>query len=123
VPLLKVQCHLLRYGVPLGKGADTDSRVWGFISAWDFLVVVQDVTTWALSNFECFHARPEAENLPNGLRIAADFYFTMMPRRQPPFASGRSVRTLSNTPEPGLRAAALWLGGGVAGETGSVHRH
>jgi hypothetical protein len=76
---------------------------------WDFLVVVRDVTTWALSNFECFHARPEAENLPNGVRIAADFYFTMMPRRLPPFASGRSVRTLSSTPEPGLRAAALWL--------------
>jgi hypothetical protein len=91
------------------EGYDPDSRVWGFISASDFLVVVRDVTTWALSNFECFHARPEAENLPNGVRIAADFYFTMMPRRLPPFASGRSVRTLSHTPEPGLRAAALWL--------------
>jgi hypothetical protein len=90
-------------------GYDPDRRVWGFISAWDFLVVVRDVTTWALSNFECFRARPEAENLPNGVRIAADFYFTMMPRRLPPFASGRSVRTLSSTPEPGLRAAALWL--------------
>jgi hypothetical protein len=90
-------------------GYDPDRRVWGFISSRDFLVVVRDVTTWALSNFECFHARPEAENLPNGVRIAADFYFTMMPRRLPPFASGRSVRTLSNTPEPGLRAAALWL--------------
>jgi hypothetical protein len=88
---------------------DPDRRVWGFISARDFLVVVRDVTTWALSNFECFHARPEAENLPNGVRIAADFYLTMMPRRLPPFVSGRSVRTLSNTPEPGLRAAALWM--------------
>jgi hypothetical protein len=91
------------------EGYDPDSRVWGFISASDFLVVVQDVTTWALSNFECFHSRPEAENLPNGVRIAADFYFTMMPRRLPPFASGRSVRTLRNTAEPGLRVAALWL--------------
>jgi hypothetical protein len=90
-------------------GYDPDRRVWGFISARDFLAVVRDVTTWALSNFECFHARPEAENLPNGVRIAADFYFTMMPRRLPPFASGHSVRTLIDTAEPGLRAAALWL--------------
>lgn len=90
-------------------GHDPDRRVWGFISASDFLDVVQDVTTWALSNFECFHARPEAENLPNGVRIAAGFYFTILPRRLPPFASGRSVRTLRETSEPGLRAAALWL--------------
>jgi len=91
------------------EGCDPDTRVWGYISACDFLVVVRDVTTWALSNFECFHARPEAENLPNGVRIAAGFYFTMMPRLLPPFASGRAVRTLSGTAEPGLRAAALWL--------------
>jgi hypothetical protein len=38
-------------------GYDPDRRVWRFISARDFLVVVRDVTTWALSNFECFHAR------------------------------------------------------------------
>ena len=91
------------------EGRDPDSRVWGFISASGFLDVVQDVNTWALSNFESFHARPEAENLPNGVRIAAGFYFTMMPRRLLPFASGHSVRTLRKTAEPGLRAAALWL--------------
>jgi hypothetical protein len=90
-------------------GYDPDRRVWGFISAADFLKVVQDVTTWALSNFECFAARPEAENLPNGVRSAAGFYFTMMPRRLPPFASGTAVRTLRKTAEPGLRAAALWF--------------
>jgi hypothetical protein len=91
------------------EGYDPDYRVWGVIGALDFLVVVQDVTTWALSNFECFPARPEAENLPNGVRNPADFYFTMLPRRLLPFASGSSVRTLRNTAEPGLRAAALWL--------------
>lgn len=89
------------------EGRDPDSRVWGFIGASDFLGVVQDVTTWALSNFESFHARPEAENLPNGVRIAAGFYFTMMPRHLLPFASGHSVRTLRKTAEPGLRAAVI----------------
>jgi hypothetical protein len=29
-------------------GYDPDSRAWGFISAREFLVVVRDVTTWAL---------------------------------------------------------------------------
>ena len=90
-------------------GDNPDSRVWGLIGASDFLVVVQDVATWALSNFECFPARPEAENLPNGVRNPADFYFTMKPRRLPPYASGSPLRTLAKTPEPGLRAAALWL--------------
>jgi hypothetical protein len=79
------------------------------VSAADFLKVVQDVTTWALSNFECFAARPEAENLPNGVRSAAGIYFTMMPRRLLPFASRTAVRTLRKTGEPGLRAAALWM--------------
>jgi hypothetical protein len=90
-------------------GHDPDNRIWGPLSASEFLIVVQDVTTWALSNFECFCARPESENLPTGVRIVADFYFTMMPRHLPPFASGFSVRTLRKTPEPGLRAAALWM--------------
>jgi hypothetical protein len=69
-----------------------------------------------LSNFECFPARPDAENLPNGVRSAADFYFTMMPRRLLPFASGSSVRTLRKTAEPGLRAAALWLAEALLGK-------
>jgi hypothetical protein len=44
------------------EGRDPASRIWGFIGASDFLDVVQDVTTWALSNIESFHARPEAEH-------------------------------------------------------------
>jgi hypothetical protein len=75
-------------------------RIWLDRSAGD--------ATRALSNFECFHARPEAETLPTGVRIVADFYFTMMPRHLPPFASESDVRTLRKTAEPGLRAAALW---------------
>ena len=97
-------------------GHDPDNRIWGPLSASEFLIVVQDVTTWALSNFECFHARPEAENLPTGVRIVADFYFTMMPRHLPPFASESDVRTLRKTAEPGLRAAALWWAEALLGK-------
>jgi hypothetical protein len=75
-------------------GHDPDNRIWGPLSASAFLIVVHDVTTWALSNFQGFHARPEAEDLPTGVRIVADFYFTMMPRHLPPFASESDVRTL-----------------------------
>jgi hypothetical protein len=75
-------------------GHDPDNRIWGPLSASEFLIVVQDVTTWALSNFECFHARLEAENLPTGVRIVADFYFTMMPRHLSPFASDLSKRSI-----------------------------
>jgi hypothetical protein len=63
-----------------------------------------------------FTARPEAENLPTGVRIVADFYFTMMPRHLPPFASESDVRTLRKTAEPGLRAAALWWAEALLGK-------
>jgi hypothetical protein len=98
------------------EGHDPDNRIWGPLSASEFLIVVQDVTTWASSNFECFHARPEAEDLPTGVRIVAEFYFTMMPRHLPPFASEFDVRTLRRTAEPGLRAAALWWAEALLGK-------
>jgi hypothetical protein len=104
-PLLAVERMETAIDRALG-GHDPDNRIWGPLSASEFLIVVQDVTTWSLSNFECFCARPEAENLPTGVRIVADFYFTMVPGHLPPFASGFSLR---KTPEPGLRAAALWM--------------
>jgi hypothetical protein len=54
-------------------------------------------------------SRRRAQSRSEGLEGECDFYFTMMPRRLLPFASGSSVRTLRKTAEPGLRAAALWL--------------
>jgi len=48
------------------------------------------------------------EHPASRVRIVADFYFTMMPRHLPPFASESDVRALRKTAESRLRAAALW---------------
>ena len=42
-------------------GEAPDAFTWGPLRANDFLQIVQDVTSWALTNFEAFKARPAAE--------------------------------------------------------------
>ena len=46
-------------------GEAPDASTWGALRASDFLQIVQDVTSWALTNFEAFKARPAAEELPH----------------------------------------------------------
>jgi hypothetical protein len=60
-------------------GDAPDAFNWGPLRANDFLQIVQDVTSWALTNFEAFKARSDA-----------------------------IVRTLSSVNDPALRCAALW---------------
>jgi hypothetical protein len=48
-------------------GESPEVLVWGPLCADEFLRIVQDVTSWALTNFEAFSARPAAEELPMGI--------------------------------------------------------
>jgi len=62
-----------------------------------------DVTSWALTNFEVFRARPAAEELPLSIIGTGRPYFGKAPRLQLPFDSNGAVRTLSSvgkTPKP-----------------------
>jgi TniQ len=90
------------------SGESPDFCTWGPLRADDFLQIVQDVTSWALTNFEAFKARPAAEELPHGIGGTGSPYFGKAPRLQPPYDSDAAVRTLSSVNEPALRCAALW---------------
>lgn len=81
---------------------------WGDLTASAFLQVVHDVTTWSLTNFESFKARPASEDPPSGTRLWQTPYFTMSHRYQPPFEDALTLRTLSSVNLPELRCPALW---------------
>jgi hypothetical protein len=89
---------------------------WGPLTASEFLQVVHDVTSWALTNFEAFNARPAAESLPVPTWLAGTPLFGKSPRYQPPFDSARSVRMLSSVNDPTLRCPALWWAHILLGE-------
>src|SRR5271167_4875322 len=65
-------------------GEAPDASTWGPLRASDFLPIVQDVTSWALTNFQPFKARPAAEELPHGISGTGSPYFRNAPRLQPP---------------------------------------
>jgi hypothetical protein len=81
---------------------------WGPLTASAFLQVVRDVTSWALTNFEAFSARPAVERLPFPTWLAGTPLFGKSPRYQPSFDSAKSVRMLSSVNDPALRCPALW---------------
>jgi hypothetical protein len=56
-------------------GESPDVRTWGLLCADEFLRIVQDVTSWALTNFEAFRARPAAEEVPLGILGTGRPYF------------------------------------------------
>ena len=89
-------------------GEGPDAVTWGPLRANEFLQIVHDVTSWALTNFEAFKARPAAEELPHGISGTGSPYFRKAPRLQPPYDSDAIVRTLSSVNDPALRCAALW---------------
>jgi hypothetical protein len=89
-------------------GEAPNTFTWGPLNAVNVLRVVHDVTSWALTNFEDFRARPAAEELPTFVRGVGAPYFSRSGRLQPPFDSNRPVRTLSCVNDPALRCPALW---------------
>jgi hypothetical protein len=89
-------------------GETPNAFTWGSLRADEFLRIVRDVTSWALTNFEAFKARPAAEELPNGISGTGNPYFGKAPRLQPPFDASSAVRTLSSVNDPAQRCPALW---------------
>ena len=89
-------------------GEAPNNFTWGSLRADDFLRIVHDVTSWALTNFEAFRARPVAEELPYGISRTGSPYFGKAPRLQLPFDSNCTVRSLSSVNDAALRCPALW---------------
>ena len=94
---------------------------WGSITAPEFLQIVHDVTSWSLTNFEAFKARPAAEDLPHPIKLAGGFYFAIPNRIQPPFDADQPVRTLSSVNNPAMRSPALWWAHVLLCETHRCH--
>jgi hypothetical protein len=98
-------------------GETPDVVTWGPFRANEFLGIVQDVTSWALTNFEAFRARPAAEALPHGVSGTGSPYFGKAPRLQTPFDSNATVRILLSVNDPALRCPALWWAHVLLAET------
>jgi hypothetical protein len=90
-------------------GGAPDAFTWSPLRANDFLQIVQDVTSWALTNFEALKARPAAEELPHGISGTDSPYVRKAPRLQPPYDSHAIVR-------PYLRSTSLTFGARRSGE-------
>ena len=56
-------------------GEAPSSHDWGTLTPSEFLQVAHDVTTWSLTNFEAFKARPASEDPPAGTRLWETPYF------------------------------------------------
>ena len=92
-------------GALCGTRPETD---WGLLSSKEFLKIISDLTAWALSNFEAFRAQPPAAQLPSIVSMSSPKIFTPPRRLLAPYGGERSIRTLPQSPHPGLRCGALW---------------
>lgn len=90
------------------SGRPPHAPTWGILQAADFLTIIDDLTSWARSNFELTAAYPPIHSLPIGLPGATSALFS--PRRRPllPWRTGGRVQTLASVVDPAARAAALW---------------
>ena len=89
-------------------GRAPNATDWGRLSAPDFLRIVQDITTWSLTNFEAFKSRPPSEKVPTDTSLWETPYYKLSYRYQPPFDSELPLRTLASVNAPELRCPALW---------------
>ncbi|MEI6719172.1 MAG: TniQ family protein [Betaproteobacteria bacterium] len=98
------------------SGRPPHAPTWGILSANEFLTIIQDISCWALSNFEDRAAYPPIYSPPPGLPGADTPLFARKRRPVPPRRPGRSVRTLADVVNPAARCAALWWAYGLAAD-------
>jgi hypothetical protein len=89
-------------------GEPPNSSDWGPLSSTEFLRVVHDVTTWALTNFESFKARPVTEDRRTRTGLEGSPFHVTRFRFPPPFEATETLRHISTVIHPELRCAALW---------------
>ena len=84
-------------------------KLWGPIGAQDFLMVVQDVASFVLTNFSDQPLPPictmDLEQFSRSGEIAC---FARRPRRREPWSEHSKVATLASIGDPGLRRCALF---------------
>jgi len=90
------------------RGAAPPEEQWGAIDATDFLHVVRDVASWAITNFEPFPAHPAAYSIPPQLHLGTFDPFRWPHRRSPAWDHRIGATPLNAVFDPCLRRAALW---------------
>ena len=92
------------------SGQNPNRLVWGKLSAEEFLVVVQDVTTWALTHFEPVRAWSIAEEL-SPVEEQEGYGMVGRLRRMLPsdYRGHQFIRTLRDVTTPRVRGAARWV--------------
>ena len=90
-------------------GLPPDEDEWGALDADGFLHVVDDVTTWSLTNFELFRAPCPADVFVSKSAPVLPNIFRFWGTPAPPWTAQSTVVHLRDRIEPAVRRSALWL--------------
>jgi len=91
-------------------GIQPNRLLWGALEAREFLQVLSDLTTWALTHFEPVRAWSLAEDLTAAEEQEGYGLIGRVRRMSAAdYAAGQSVRTLSDIALPKVRGSALWV--------------
>lgn len=91
-------------------GVPPPRHLWGALKPDEFLRVLMDLTTWALTHFEPVRSWSAAEELTSIERIEGSGIVGRYIRLTPwSYGQRRATRTLADVHDPTLRGSALWL--------------
>jgi hypothetical protein len=91
------------------SGIPPDAWSWGKLAAEEFLMILTDVTTWALTHFEPVRSWSVAEDLtPTEEQEGYGLIGRVRRMSASEYGGSRTMRTLREVSNPRVRAAALW---------------
>jgi hypothetical protein len=91
------------------SGIAPNSWMWGKLTAQEFLMILRDLTTWALTHFEPVRSWSIAEGLTTSEEQEGYGLIGRSTRMSASdYRDNRSTRSLSDITSPKVRGAALW---------------
>lgn len=91
------------------SGVAPNSCVWGKLTPQEFLMILRDLTTWALTHFEPVRSWSAAEDLtPTEEQEGYGLIGRSHRMSASDYRDDRSTRTLRDIANPKVRGAALW---------------
>jgi hypothetical protein len=102
--------HLEKTTVAAIDGVAPDPWSWGNLTADEFLMILNDLTTWALTHFEAVRSWSTAEDLTPAEEQEGYGLIGRLRRMSPTeYPEQRTTRTLQDIAAPKVRGAALWV--------------